>query len=97
MKNRTYSLTIAVVMPVLTGLNIDLVWFGIIMIKLLEIGLITPPVGINVYVIKSSLGDKINLNDIFKGVWWFILMDIVTLFILTSFPIITLFLPKAMM
>lgn len=90
-------LTIPIVMPVLIGLNIDLVWFGIIMIKLLEIGLITPPVGINVYVIKSSLGDKINLNDIFKGVWWFILMDIFTLIILISFPIITLFLPKAMM
>jgi len=89
-------LTVPIVTPVLNGLGIDLVWFGIILIKLLEIGLITPPVGINVYVIKSSLGNLVNLNDIFKGVWWFLLMDLLTLALLIAFPAISLFLPAMM-
>src|SRR5690606_12758207 len=69
-------LTSPIISPVLIGLDVNLIWFGIIMIKLLEIGLITPPVGLNVYVIKSSLGDLVDLNEIFKGVSWFILMDV---------------------
>ncbi|MCB1419941.1 MAG: TRAP transporter large permease [Notoacmeibacter sp.] len=89
-------LTLPVIQPILTGMNIDMVWFGIIVIKLLEIGLITPPVGLNVYVMKSSLGDQVSLTQMFKGAFWFILMDIVTLALLVEFPSITLFLPKLM-
>lgn len=89
-------LTIPIMLPVLRGLDIDLVWFGIIMIKLLEIGLLTPPVGMNVFVIKSALGRTVELSEIFKGAMWFIVTDLVTLALLIAFPAITLFLPALM-
>jgi len=77
-------------------LYFNLIWFGIIMIKYLEIGLITPPVGLNVYVIKGVVGDSIPLETIFRGITWFVVMDILTLIILIAFPQITLFLPTTM-
>ncbi|TKR53410.1 TRAP transporter large permease subunit [Allopusillimonas ginsengisoli] len=89
-------LTIPIVAPVLIGLDVNLIWFGIIMIKLLEIGLITPPVGLNVYVIKSSLGNLVQLIEIFKGVGWFIFMDILVLLLLIAFPVLSLYLPELM-
>lgn len=90
-------LTLPVVFPVMEALGFNLVWFGIIMIKYLEIGLITPPVGLNVYVIKGVVGNKIGLETIFRGVWWFVAMDILTLIVLIAFPQISLFLPDTMM
>lgn len=86
-------LTLPLLLPILKELNIDLVWFGIIVIKLLEIGLCTPPVGMNVYVIKSALGNAIKLGTVFRGVAWFILADLVTLGLLIIFPRISLWLP----
>lgn len=86
-------LTLPLLMPVLTNLNIDLIWFGILVIKLLEIGLITPPVGMNCFVLKSALGDQVELATIFRGVVWFIVCDLVVLTILVLFPQISLFLP----
>ncbi|MDI1345524.1 MAG: TRAP transporter large permease subunit, partial [Pseudolabrys sp.] len=62
----------------------------------LEIGLVTPPVGLNVFVIKSVVGKTVPLETIFKGVMWFIVTDIVTLAILIAFPQISLFLPRIM-
>jgi len=89
-------LTLPVVFPVIEGLHLHPVWFGIIMIKYLEIGLITPPVGLNVYVIKGVVGDTVPLEVIFRGIWWFLMMEVLTLALLVVFPGITLFLPKAM-
>lgn len=89
-------LTLPVIEPLLRGLGVDMVWFGIIVIKMLEIGMITPPVGLNVYVMKSSLGNTVSLNEMFKGTAWFIVMDILTLALLVAFPAITLFLPHLM-
>ena len=90
-------LTLPIVFPVIETLGFSPVWFGIIVIKYLEIGLITPPVGLNVYVIKGVVGDKIPLEQIFKGTAWFLAMDVLTLIILIAFPQITLFLPETMM
>lgn len=87
-------LTIPVVTPIVENLGFDLIWFGIIMIKYLEIGLVTPPVGLTVYIIKGVVGRQIELVTIFKGVMWFLAMDVVTLLILIFFPAITLFLPN---
>jgi len=86
-------LTVPVLSPLLHNLDINLIWFGVLAIKLLETGLITPPVGMNVYVIKSSLGNTISLGTIFAGVSWFILADAFTIILLVAFPIITLWLP----
>jgi len=89
-------LTLPVLAPLLHLLGIDLIWFGILATKLLEIGLVTPPVGMNVYVIRSSLGTLIPLGEIFRGVSWFILADVITLALLIAFPAISLWLPALM-
>ena len=89
-------LTLPIVFPVMDGLGFNMVWFGIIMIKYLEIGLITPPVGLNVYVIKGVVGDAVPLETIFKGIAWFVAMDILTLAVLILFPQITMWLPNTM-
>lgn len=86
-------LTVPVLAPLLTGMDINLVWFGVLAIKLLETGLITPPVGMNVYVIRSSLGHSMPLGTIFSGVSWFILADAFTITLLVAFPVLTLWLP----
>ncbi|WP_300056735.1 TRAP transporter large permease [Sulfitobacter sp.] len=89
-------LTLPILLPVLEAADINLIWFGIICIKLLEIGLVTPPVGLNLYVLHSALSGEVKLRDIISGTTWFIAMDIVTLFILIAFPAISLFLPSLM-
>jgi len=89
-------LTLPIVLPLTNSLGVDLVWFGIIVIKLLEIGLITPPVGLCVYVMKSSLGDQVPLNVMFRGVFWFLAMDVLTLAVLVTWPGISLWLPGLM-
>jgi C4-dicarboxylate transporter, DctM subunit len=89
-------LTIPIVLPMLVAMDVNLIWFGVIMIKLLEIGLITPPLGLNVFIMKSSLGDQVSLGAMFKGTFWFLGMDFLTLFLLIAFPAITLWLPSIM-
>ena len=81
--------------PVVNGLNLDPVWFGIIVVVVTEISLITPPVGMNIFVINTVLPD-VNTGTIFKGVTPFWIMDIIRLIILVFFPAITLFLPRMM-
>ena len=87
-------LTLPVVTPVIQQLGYDLVWFGVIMVKFLEIGLITPPVGLNVYVLKGVVGDAVPLETIFKGILWFLAMDVLTLVVLIMWPEISLWLPQ---
>ena len=89
-------LTLPIVLPVAREAGMDLIWFGIIVIKLLEIGLVTPPVGLNVYVIKGALGNLVKLQHIFRGVLWFLAMDIVTLALLVLLPGLSLWLPSLM-
>jgi tripartite ATP-independent transporter DctM subunit len=90
-------LTLPVLLPVLNQLNISLIWFGIIVVKLVEIGCITPPFGITVYVVKGVVGNTIALEEVFRGIWWFLIMEILTLIILILFPQISLFLPNIML
>ena len=90
-------LTLPVVTPVILSLGYDLVWFGVIMVKYLEIALITPPVGLNVYILKGVIGDAVPLETIFKGIFWFLAMDVFTLGILIAYPQISLWLPKLML
>ena len=89
--------TLPVVTPVVSDLGYDLVWFGVIMIKFLEIGLITPPVGLNCFILKGVVGDSIRLETIFKGILWFLAMDVVTLAVLITWPEISLWLPTLML
>lgn len=86
-------LTLPLVLPLVQGAGLDLVWFGIIVIKLLEIGLITPPIGLNVYIIKGALGQLVTLPAIFQGVLWFLAMDVIALLLIILFPSMSLWLP----
>lgn len=86
-------LTLPLLLPLYHVAGIDLIWFGVICVKLLEIGLVTPPVGLNVYVIKGALGDRVSLGEVFRGTAWFLFADLVTLALLIAFPVISLWLP----
>jgi C4-dicarboxylate transporter DctM subunit len=85
-------LTLPLIYPILLNMNVDLIWMGIIVVKLLELGLITPPVGMNLFVIKATMPDT-PLETIVRQVIWFVLADIVMLAILIAFPSISTFLP----
>ena len=87
-------LTLPIVLPILETQDANLIWFGILLVKFLEIGLITPPVGLNIFVIKEILGDKVPLAQIFGGVTWFIVSDLVLVTLMTLIPSIVLFLPQ---
>lgn len=88
-------LTLPIFIPVLLELGLNGVWIGIVTTKLCEIALVTPPVGVNVYVVKG-IAPGVPLEDIFRGITWFVITDIVTVTILLAFPIISLFLPNIM-
>jgi C4-dicarboxylate transporter DctM subunit len=89
-------LTLPILLPMFDALDLDLIWLGVLVVKYLEIGMLTPPVGFNVYVIKSVVGDKIPLETIFKGVGWFLAAEVVIMAILIAFPQISLYLPSKM-
>lgn len=86
-------LTLPVIFPAIVELGIDPILFGILVIKMVEIGLVTPPVGLNVYVVAGIRPD-IPLNGIFRAIWPFVLIDVLTVVLLIAFPQITLFLPE---
>jgi tripartite ATP-independent transporter DctM subunit len=88
-------LTIPVVIPIAIGLDWDLIWFGIIIVIVLEMGMISPPVGINVFIVKSIAPD-VPMGTIFRGIWpfWFAMAAMIGLLIL--FPQIALYLPNTL-
>ncbi|WHZ36672.1 TRAP transporter large permease [Sagittula sp. MA-2] len=88
-------LMIPIVFPVIEQLGFDPIWFGIIIVMTVELGLITPPVGMNVYVI-NSIAQKVSLTTIFKGVLPFVVADVLRLVLLIAFPFIVLALPASM-
>lgn len=80
-------LIVPVFLPVLYGLDIDMIWFGIVMVVVIELGLITPPIGMNVFTVKSVM-PEIPLTRIFAGVMPFVVADLVALALILIFPII---------
>jgi tripartite ATP-independent transporter DctM subunit len=88
-------LTLPIVIPIMQALNYDLIWFGVIMVIVLEMGLIDPPVGINVFVVKGLVPD-VPMTQIFAGIlpFWFAMM--VCIAILIVFPQIALIVPNTM-
>ncbi|WP_043529390.1 TRAP transporter large permease [Litchfieldella xinjiangensis] len=81
-------ITVPVVYPIIQSLGVDPVWFGIITVLTVELGLITPPVGMNVFVIKA-MAPHVGLGEIFKGVTPFIVSDFIRLALLVAFPVLT--------
>lgn len=88
-------LTVPIFFPVAMAMGFDPIWFGVIIVRVTEMGLITPPVGLNVYVIKGVAKD-VPLETIFKGIFPFLLADVFEIALLMAFPIIALFLPSLM-
>lgn len=88
-------ITMPIIFPAITAMGFDPIWFGIILTVLIENGLITPPVGFNVFVVKSIVPD-VPIQDIFRGILWFVVMDWLTIVILIIFPQISLWLPSTM-
>jgi len=86
-------LTLPVMVPLVEGMHINLIWFGVIVVKLLEIGLITPPVGFNCFVIHSVVAGRVPLQEIFIGIWRFLMMDLVVMGLILAFPMISIWLP----
>jgi TRAP-type C4-dicarboxylate transport system permease large subunit len=89
-------LTVPIIFPVIAHLGFDPIWFGVIIVMTVELGLIHPPVGMNVFVIKSVVKD-VSFTTIFKGVIPFVATDIVRLVILIVFPLLATWLPQQMM
>jgi C4-dicarboxylate transporter DctM subunit len=88
-------LTVPIFFPVVEALGFDLIWFGILVVVVTEIGMITPPVGLNLFVIKSVMPD-VSTNAVIRGILPFLGADVVRLVLLIAFPAISLFLPSLM-
>ena len=88
-------LTVPIVFPVIKALGFDPIWFGVIIVMVAELGLIHPPVGMNIFVIKSVVED-VKISTIFYGVLPFIITDLLRLILLIAFPILATFLPSHM-
>lgn len=86
--------TLPVFLPALQAEGLSLVWFGVLVVKLLEIGMITPPVGMNVFVIKNVAQKYVTTGQIFAGVVPFLLADLVVVALIIAAPTVVLFLPQ---
>ncbi len=95
----TFSMLIItqpIMFPIVTKqLGLDPIWFGVLCVKMAEIGLMTPPVGLNVYVLSGVVRD-VPMHDIFKGCSWFLMFEVVSTTIIFAFPIISTWLPATM-
>jgi len=84
-------LTLPIFLPILNATDVSLVFFGIFVTKMIEVGMITPPFGLNVFVIKSVVGSLTTLYGVFRGILWFLVADIVVITLVIFYPQIVLF------
>ena len=85
-------LSLALAIPIGEAYGLSLIWFGVVVVKLLEIGLVTPPIGLNVFVIKSIVDKTIKLESIFKGVGLFLVAEVFVLALIICLPAVSLLL-----
>jgi TRAP-type C4-dicarboxylate transport system permease large subunit len=88
-------LTVPIIFPVIQAMQFDPIWFGVLMVIVLEVGLITPPVGLNVFVLKAA-APTVPMTVIFRGILPFLLAAFLAIVLLTIFPQIALFIPSLM-
>ena len=88
-------LTLPIIFPTVLALGFDPIWFGVIMVIIMEMGMISPPVGINVFVI-AGVADNVPMGKIFKGIFPFVFAQIAAIAILTMWPDLVMMLPNAM-
>ncbi|MCX5874355.1 MAG: TRAP transporter large permease [Deltaproteobacteria bacterium] len=95
----TFSMLIItqpIMFPIVTAqLGFDPIWFGVLCVKMAEVGLMTPPVGLNVYVLAGVVRD-VPMNEIFRGCFWFLLFEAVSIVVLFMFPVISTYIPMTM-
>jgi len=92
-----YALTLPILFPLIVSLGYDPIWFGVVVIKLSEIAQVTPPVGLNVFGLKGVAGDNVSIADIYRGIWPFVICDLLVLVLLVAVPDIALWLPNLLM
>ena len=88
--------TMPIFFPIMMSLGYDPIWFGVIVVKMAGIGMLTPPVGLSVYAVKATVGDLAKLEEVFKGAMIFLVMDYIALFFMIYFPWLSLYLPNMM-
>lgn len=88
-------LTVPVILPTVQQLGIHPIVFGVLVIRMIEVGLITPPVGLNVYVLRG-VAPQVSMGDMFRGCGWFVFVDLINVIILVAFPEIILLIPSTM-
>ena len=88
-------LTVPIFFPVIMSLGFDPLWFGILIVRVCEVGVITPPVGMNVYIIHGIAKD-IPMSTIFRGIVPFLIADVCHIAMLVAIPQLSLFLPSLM-
>lgn len=89
-------LTLPLIFPSIVALGFDPIWFGVIMVIMMEMGQITPPIGINVFVISGVTGESVPMGKIFKGIVPFIVAEVFVIIVLTLWPDIALYLPNSL-
>jgi len=87
-------LTVPIIYPTIQALGFDMIWFGVIMVRVMEIGLITPPIGMNAFMLAGV--SRLPLNTVFKGIVPFLCADILHIILLVVFPPLSLWLPRTM-
>ncbi|MHB2263654.1 TRAP transporter large permease [Aliihoeflea sp. PC F10.4] len=89
-------LTLPIFLPMFQAADLNLIWMGVLVVKLLEVGMITPPLGLNAYVVKAAVGNIVSLGAMFRSLTWFIALEFVIIALLVVFPQISLLLPELM-
>ena len=89
-------ITIPILLPLWRVAGMDLIWVGVLFVKLTEIGLLTPPVGLNAFVVRSVTGNTIPLGVIFRGLIWFMVLDLALVVLIVFVPSIATYLPSTM-
>ena len=89
-------MTVPFVFPVIKSFGMDPIWFAIVLTKMIEIAVITPPVGLNLFAVVSAAGGRVKTGDMFFGILPFVCMEIVILTILILFPGLSTWLPNTM-
>jgi TRAP-type C4-dicarboxylate transport system permease large subunit len=89
-------ITVPILADLITDLGFDLIWWGIVMVAVVEIGVITPPFGVNVFVLKAMAGADVPLGTVFRGVMPFVFSAFIKLALLVLIPGLALWLPSTM-
>jgi C4-dicarboxylate transporter, DctM subunit len=90
------AISLPVTYPVMTKLGFDPIWFGVYVVLLVEIAAVTPPVGINCFVVQASSDGRVELEDVFKGLIPFLIAGLIMLLLLCFFPQLALYIPNSM-